>query len=496
MDAGAAAEFFTGPALSLLVHALLSERRVLVLGLSPSSTGDVVLSLMALLAPLRWAHTAVPWLPKKFCGLLAAPQPWLVGMHPAQLSEVAELHCGSMVVASCVSGRVALCNGAQPIPDVTLRAAAPPSGQPCCMLRGAAGWRAPAATPAGSSRPSADDLVSLAALGPLDPGRLAALRDAKAAGRAGAAMQGRQEARGKALERRHRWGVHASEWRPPTLPGQGQYTWRAVSLVELLAGAGLEPVKGGELAQDIGTAASPESAGPSMAMRAALAFGDLRRKFGDTSLGQVFNGGGADSRVTLGSGALRVTLPVDACERWGAELSDAFARASSGTSELTLAAEGVSPAAAGAGDASRRASGALAADAEGQAEAPGISGGGDGVVDADRLRAITAAFVCSIVTGALAYVRSSAASSSRGERASLVDQEAWVKAEAAARPVVAAALVGGPLSQSLLLGMGMGAGSGGKIQGIAAAQAVEQLVGAIRSATSEAATGRGSEVEV
>jgi len=385
-----------------------------------------------------------------------------------------------------MTGQVILCNGATPIPDVTLRAGSPPAGQPCCCLRGAAGWRAASESPSSTSVSGGgqlpygmDAIIRISSNSPLSPARDTLRKDALLNGRAASACRESQEERSKQLEARNPWGVDASSWRPPTLPEDEHRMWSALSLRDALAGAGLEPISTGEVAQDGQSAAAPDVAGPSMALRAALAFGDFRRKFQGSAFGRALAGGDTDERVMLGSGDRRVGVAVDAGLRWGAELQDAFARVSSSTSDIVLGSQGTPRDGNGSGPAvlGPRARAGAATDRDGETEAmPPIGGGGDGIVDSDRVRGITAAFICSSIAGSVAF--SSRTSPGIRSGAPIVDKDAWIKAEAKVRPAVASMLVGGPLSQSVLLGMGAQTGT---VTGVAASQAVEEFAAAMHA---------------
>jgi len=129
--------------------------------------------------------------------------------------------------------------------------------------------------------------------------------------------------------------------------------WRTASLRDALRSGGIEPIKDGVLA-GLGsgdssddrtsrsgaggdTDADDSSSGTTFAYRAALAFGDLRRKIASSSFGKALNGGmAADNFAEIGSGASKLRLPADAGERWGAEMSDAWARASRATSDISV----------------------------------------------------------------------------------------------------------------------------------------------------------------
>lgn len=67
-------------ALALTVGALLTERRVLVVGERPSEVAGAVLTLAASLRPLRWAGPALPALPDGLVDAAAAPCPVLAGV--------------------------------------------------------------------------------------------------------------------------------------------------------------------------------------------------------------------------------------------------------------------------------------------------------------------------------------------------------------------------------------------------------------------------------
>ena len=65
----------------LLVEAVLTEQRVLLLSSKLSALTVVGETLLHLLFPLRWPHVYIPLLPRSLIDFLYAPMPFIIGMH-------------------------------------------------------------------------------------------------------------------------------------------------------------------------------------------------------------------------------------------------------------------------------------------------------------------------------------------------------------------------------------------------------------------------------
>jgi len=76
-----------GDTLLSTMAALLTERRIAVVGPDVGTVSSVILALLSLLRPFEWAHVLVPIVPDSLLGVLAAPTPLLVGLLANQVDE-------------------------------------------------------------------------------------------------------------------------------------------------------------------------------------------------------------------------------------------------------------------------------------------------------------------------------------------------------------------------------------------------------------------------
>lgn len=72
----------------LLLTALLSERRVLMVASSLRKLTACVHAALAALHPLQWQHIFVPVLPSKLLSYACAPYPFLIGLHRSHLPDL------------------------------------------------------------------------------------------------------------------------------------------------------------------------------------------------------------------------------------------------------------------------------------------------------------------------------------------------------------------------------------------------------------------------
>ena len=72
----------------LLLTALLSERRVLMVAWSLRKLTACVHAALAALHPLQWQHIFVPVLPSKLLSYACAPYPFLIGLHRSHLPDL------------------------------------------------------------------------------------------------------------------------------------------------------------------------------------------------------------------------------------------------------------------------------------------------------------------------------------------------------------------------------------------------------------------------
>lgn len=86
------------PALLMLYSALLCERRIMMVAQSIPTLTACVHAAVALLQPFEWQHILIPVLSATFLPNCAAPQPFIIGVTPAQFAAVNdELQLGDIV---------------------------------------------------------------------------------------------------------------------------------------------------------------------------------------------------------------------------------------------------------------------------------------------------------------------------------------------------------------------------------------------------------------
>jgi len=87
-----------------LFAALLTERRVVIVGSSAAALSGAVQAANAALYPMSWQHMFLPVLPEPFLDYLTAPMPFLVGLHSSLLSSMRELPCEDIFVLNLDDG--------------------------------------------------------------------------------------------------------------------------------------------------------------------------------------------------------------------------------------------------------------------------------------------------------------------------------------------------------------------------------------------------------
>lgn len=81
-----------------VIAALLAERRVIVLGPSYGSVSNLMLSLLAILAPFEWHHTLITVLPAEMALVLAAPTPYFIGLVECQQALLESIPIEGVVI--------------------------------------------------------------------------------------------------------------------------------------------------------------------------------------------------------------------------------------------------------------------------------------------------------------------------------------------------------------------------------------------------------------
>ena len=100
-------EFLDGDNALLLVEALLTEQRVLLLSSKLSALTVVGETLLHLVFPLRWPHVYIPLLPRSLIDFLYAPMPFIIGMHHAWVKgQLTGDMAADMVIVDLDSNRV------------------------------------------------------------------------------------------------------------------------------------------------------------------------------------------------------------------------------------------------------------------------------------------------------------------------------------------------------------------------------------------------------
>ena len=107
------------PALLMLYVAMLCQRRVMFVSASLSTLTSAVHAAVALLAPFEWQHIFIPVMSTPFLPYCCAPNPYLVGLTPAQFTQLNDDYdIGEVVLVALDDGYVACLNGSLPLVDM------------------------------------------------------------------------------------------------------------------------------------------------------------------------------------------------------------------------------------------------------------------------------------------------------------------------------------------------------------------------------------------
>jgi len=107
------------PALLMLYTALLCERRIVFVAQSPSTLTACVHAALALLQPAEWSNIFIPILASSFLAYCTAPNPYVIGLTPAQFTQLNdEYEIGDIVLVALDEGYVACLNSALPLVDM------------------------------------------------------------------------------------------------------------------------------------------------------------------------------------------------------------------------------------------------------------------------------------------------------------------------------------------------------------------------------------------
>lgn len=106
------------PALTALYAAMLAERRIMFVSQSITTLTSCVHAAVALFQPFEWANIFIPVVCTPLLPYCAAPNPYLIGLTPAQFAALnEEYEVGEIVLVALDDGYVACLNGSQPLPD-------------------------------------------------------------------------------------------------------------------------------------------------------------------------------------------------------------------------------------------------------------------------------------------------------------------------------------------------------------------------------------------
>jgi hypothetical protein len=83
-----------------LFSACLEERRIVFSGSNISQVTSCCFALTMLLYPLKWQHIFIPVLPMKLIDYVAAPMPFIVGIHSSMLKKVNSMPTESLVIVN------------------------------------------------------------------------------------------------------------------------------------------------------------------------------------------------------------------------------------------------------------------------------------------------------------------------------------------------------------------------------------------------------------
>ena len=96
-------ERFESEEILKLLGAMLSERRVLIIGKHFVSVARCVIASISMLYPFRWQHVLLPVVPDHLIALTLSPMPYILGMRSSQFESLGVEYgeaLGSVVVAN------------------------------------------------------------------------------------------------------------------------------------------------------------------------------------------------------------------------------------------------------------------------------------------------------------------------------------------------------------------------------------------------------------
>jgi len=81
-------ERFESEEILKLLGAMLSERRVLIIGKHFVSVARCVIASISMLYPFRWQHVLLPVVPDHLIALTLSPMPYILGMRSSQFESL------------------------------------------------------------------------------------------------------------------------------------------------------------------------------------------------------------------------------------------------------------------------------------------------------------------------------------------------------------------------------------------------------------------------
>jgi hypothetical protein len=105
----------------ILMNALLTEKRVLLVSRSFSLLTYSAETILALIYPLRWPHPYIPVLPKSLLEYVQAPTPFIMGVHRDSLDKISNSYLKELVVIDLDQNIVLTSTYLPPLPPVEAR---------------------------------------------------------------------------------------------------------------------------------------------------------------------------------------------------------------------------------------------------------------------------------------------------------------------------------------------------------------------------------------
>lgn len=81
-----------------LFQCVLEERRILVVGDTPASVSDCIISLQQLVYPFKWQHIFIPILPYTLIDYVMAPMPFIIGVHSSFMNSILKMPLENIVI--------------------------------------------------------------------------------------------------------------------------------------------------------------------------------------------------------------------------------------------------------------------------------------------------------------------------------------------------------------------------------------------------------------